>query len=228
MDRGSAPQKDFPARLQDYGIADLIDVYRNMDREKYPERFADVERRYREVEQNGELRAYLERLKSLGIDKYRTSGRRVLAMIVDGMLAQGIAVALVWLALQAGVGGTYSSDELIIYVQTALAVVLVYRFGKTPGKALCGLKVVTFPEEGKVSFHASLIREVYPLLLALSNPLFAITDRFQDPWIQATVGLILGLGYLLWNLIEIITMMNDPHKRAFHDKISGTVVIRTR
>jgi hypothetical protein len=32
MDRGPAPQKDFSARLDTYGIGELIEVYRNIDR----------------------------------------------------------------------------------------------------------------------------------------------------------------------------------------------------
>jgi hypothetical protein len=73
--------------------------------------------------------------------------------------------------------------------------------------------------------------EVYhyhPVLLTLSNPLLAVSQLITDPATQAVVAGLFGFGYLAWNLIEIITMLRDPHKRAFHDKISGTVVVRGR
>ena len=71
------------------------------------------------------------------------------------------------------------------------------KFGATPGKMVCGLKVVT-PENGKISYMTGLGRYFAEMLSAM----------------------ILMIGYMMagW----------DEEKRALHDRICNTRVIRTR
>ena len=82
-----------------------------------------------------------------------------------------------------------------IIIPAAYTTFFLGRFGATPGKMACGLRVVT-PEGGKISYLRALGR------------------NFAE-WISA---IILGIGYIMAAF--------DTEKRALHDRVCSTRVVR--
>lgn len=159
--------------------------------------------------------------------KYKTGLRRFVALILDGIFLQVIAApfALIFWLLDAPVGG----EDFEFIIGTVYVIVLTAIYGKTPGKHLCKLKVVAFPDEGEIGIQQSMLREIFPVIMVV---LFLPLDYFwgmtrgPNP-IGIAWGLMLFLGGFGWHILEIVTFLLDPKRRAFHDKIAGTVVVKT-
>ena len=110
--------------------------------------------------------------------------------------------------------------------------------GQTVGKIVCRVRVVDNLTEGPITLRQALLRECVPLVANLgvlgyilylegsgsithdasSHPERAINWRVLGP-LMATPA--------LWFLIEVITMFSNRKRRALHDLIADTTVVRT-
>lgn len=114
------------------------------------------------------------------------------------------------------------------------AVLMIGKYGQTIGKMVMKVKVVDNATENALTYSQSFMREAVPIFLVntsiiLNVILFSDVD-FENFQIS-TVGYILifipsGMLFI-WSILEIVTMLFDDKKRALHDKIAETVVIRT-
>ena len=117
-------------------------------------------------------------------------------------------------------------------------VVMHGRYGQTIGKMVTKVRVVDFRTEGKISFRQAWLREGIPMILSLGllgYEVFAILTWSASPRaIDNDEGLMTGKSFWLlssipglWFLAEVLTMLTNDKRRALHDFIAGTVVIRT-
>lgn len=113
-------------------------------------------------------------------------GRRVAALIIDGLLSQVIAIGLLGYAYGAGGAGTFK-PLLVVFV---LNVLMVATGGYTVGHRLLGLRVQRCPT-GYAGPRRALIRAV---LLCLGIP----------------------------------PLIMDRDGRGLHDRLAGTVIVRSR
>lgn len=126
---------------------------------------------------------------------------RFVAKFIDGLvlLAFNMAVGLVFV-LAAGVSNESMADSASLQlvfqcIGLAYATFFIGRFGATPGKMACGLKVVS-PDGGAIGYGRALARQLAEYLSAL----------------------ILMIGYIMAAF--------DSEKRALHDRICRTRVVR--
>jgi uncharacterized RDD family membrane protein YckC len=111
------------------------------------------------------------------------------------------------------------------------------RYGQTYGKMVCKVMVVDHLTEGAISFRQAWLREGIPLAVSLGIICFeiylVITGGISQGQIARGVAVTMPgfwlLGALpgLWFLAEVITMLTNDKRRALHDYIAGTVVVRT-
>lgn len=113
-------------------------------------------------------------------------GRRLVALVIDGMIGQVIAMGL--LGYQQGMGGIGTFKPLLVVF--VLNLILVGTAGFTIGHRLLGLRVQRCPA-GYVGMRRSFIRAV---LLCLGLPPLII----------------------------------DRDGRGLHDRLAGTVIVRSR
>jgi uncharacterized RDD family membrane protein YckC len=117
-------------------------------------------------------------------------------------------------------------------------VVMHARYGQTVGKMATKVRVVDFATEGQISWRQAWLREGIPIALSLGlvgYEMFAILAGDIAPadvvsgkslaasklfWILTTVP-------VLWFVAEVLTMLTNDKRRALHDFIAGTVVVRT-
>jgi uncharacterized RDD family membrane protein YckC len=120
-------------------------------------------------------------------------------------------------------------DQLI---GLAYGIGFVVACGQTPGKMACGVKI--FDIRGKsVSLKQAVLRDVVPVLLLLyflfpqaqnilagqlANRAYGDFSTFRN----------LFLALAGWLLLEVITMLTNKKRRAVHDYIAGTVVVREK
>jgi len=112
------------------------------------------------------------------------------------------------------------------------------RYGQTVGKMVTKVRVVDFRTEGKISFRQAWLREGLPLLLSLvllgyevaailsGRLTFGDTASVQALVTSRPFWLLSALP-ALWFVAEVLTMLTNAKRRALHDFIAGTVVVRT-
>ena len=99
--------------------------------------------------------------------------------------------------------------------------------GGTIGKLKCKIKVVSAKEEKKIGLKKAFIRDSIPLLLSMViyiYILFLEPENVPDSRYLNVVQAIYGI----WFLAEITTMLTNKKRRALHDFLAGTVVVKSR
>jgi uncharacterized RDD family membrane protein YckC len=140
--------------------------------------------------------------------RYADHGARLVAYIVDGLIAGLLIVVLAVVFSAAGIAFAATGQGLMAGASFGILFVVVFvvslayfpffwvRGGQTPGMRMFGLKVVMDRDGGPVTLGPAILRLV-------------------GYWVD---GVVLYLGFV-WILI-------DSRRRGWHDLIAGTVVIQ--
>jgi uncharacterized RDD family membrane protein YckC len=164
--------------------------------------------------------------------KYRTFWRRLIAGVIDGLLLAPIA----WID-----DTIYSSDpstrlvvEWAIISHSAYWVYTVLMhgyYGQTVGKMITKVKVVDI-SESPISLRQAFLRDsVYAGFSTIELILFLIQKFFSGNVESSIMGSLTTLIWFAnsgWFLAEFVTMLTNEKRRALHDFIAGTVVVRAQ
>ncbi|MDA1259853.1 MAG: RDD family protein [Planctomycetota bacterium] len=162
--------------------------------------------------------------------KYETFWPRFIAGIYDGL----ILLPLTW-------GADFLVDRLawpwpalFLYVPAsflyyAYSIWMHGRYGWTLGKRAAGVRVLDLSER-PLSMRQAAFRDLVPVCLTVIGLAFEIPDRSFGGGEETGVLLVgwslVALSGMLWFLAELITMLTNSKRRAIHDFIAGSVVIR--
>jgi uncharacterized RDD family membrane protein YckC len=125
---------------------------------------------------------------------------------------------------------------------SAYTVYFHYKFGATLGKMAVGIKI-TFPDGSKIGLKQALLRSSVDLGFAFFMVLAQVTAITNaDPNIYLNAGFMARAEYImplfpawyglvstvsqLWFWSEFLVLLFNKRKRAIHDFIAGTVVIK--
>jgi uncharacterized RDD family membrane protein YckC len=130
----------------------------------------------------------------------------------------GVALFLIWTTIG------YSSAWIY-------TVVLHARYGQTLGKRIMGVKVLDVSESRIPTLSQALVRDsVYIVLntftLAYLFVLVMRGDYTEVALTQSAPGRMLNWIGWGWFVTEIVTMLTNDKRRALHDVIARTVVVR--
>lgn len=164
--------------------------------------------------------------------KYKTGFRRLGAAIIDGFVFMPLgfiddsimsnldhnAGLLLWLFFMAGLRVIYP-------------VFMHYRYGQTIGKMVAKVKVVNLDETRTLTLSQSFQREIFYVVIESLTLLYLAFNLLQPS--SQTNGLfeiysafeLSLIGF--WTLLELLSMLTNEKRRAVHDFIAGSVVIRT-
>ncbi len=164
--------------------------------------------------------------------KYRTFWPRLIAGFIDGLVL--MPIALIEKLFTSSDPSTQVVVEWAIVSHSAYWVynVLMHGYyGQTVGKKVAGIKVVDITES-PISLRQAFLREgVYGGLCTIKLILFLFQKFFSGDVELSTMELLtnsignVGLG---WFIAEFVTMLTNEKRRALHDVIAGTVVVRTQ
>lgn len=165
------------------------------------------------------------------MDKYKTTMHRFWAGVVDGV----ILIPLGW--VDDLVYGPARPTALIIawmlisYPAYWLYGVLMHGFyGQTLGKMLLKVKVLDVSEAPITMRQAFLRDSIYILIntaAVIISIYYLLSGRQIDDGAITTSYIVLSTAALAWFLAEILTCLTNPKRRALHDFIAGTVVVKT-
>jgi len=112
-------------------------------------------------------------------------------------------------------------------------VVLHGMYGQTLGKRF--MKVIVLDvNENKISFRHAILRDIVSIVIILLAfiPELPLIVKGIDPIQQYLEGSLpwyywaMTFSMFGWFMIELITMLSNKKRRALHDFIAGTIVIR--
>lgn len=165
------------------------------------------------------------------LSQYRAFWRRTGAVFLDG----AALLPLTWIDVYLW---NHTTNPAVLVPWTialglagvAYTVWFVARFGQTPGKYACGVKVTT-PDGAAVSYRRAALRHAIPILIfpvtVAIQTMNLLADRPEGRALGDAFALFAWVG-LAWALAELVTMLTNRRRRAIHDYIAGTVVVRTQ
>jgi len=167
------------------------------------------------------------------MQKYKTFWPRFWAALVDSLIFLPIGILDNY--LNSAERGPFILIVWAIVSYTAYwlySVILHARYGQTLGKMVMRVKVLDVNEERIPTLRQAFIRDIGYIILNTFGLGYFIYSVFAGQYADETEVTTLpdqilmwaGLG---WFLLEIITMATNDKRRAFHDYIAKTVVIRT-
>lgn len=176
--------------------------------------------------------------------QYRTFWPRFWASITDGLVLLPLAlIAQYYLTLDTSFWDTARWLYVVIFIlnYTYPWVYSIYmhgRFGQTVGKMSTCVRVVDVKTEAPITFRHALLRDSVPILILITLLIYEsyqlltglpISESYFNPdWSALTEREVWTvLIVYVWWFAEFVTMLTNDKRRAVHDFIAGTVVIRT-
>ena len=162
--------------------------------------------------------------------KYETAKPRFLALFIDSLVFLPLTI------LSYAVGD--SNLPLVIFYLWVLVVNLAYpfytilmhaRYGQTLGKMVAKVKVVDL-NDNPITIQHAVMREL-PQIIFNSSLIFVSlpnTVQAQDAsyFSISSVTSIIGFSVIFWSISDILVFLFNDKRRALHDFIAKTVVIR--
>jgi len=160
--------------------------------------------------------------------KYRTGFDRFWAMLIDSLVLGGVGLifklfnGLESLLL---IGFIQIVQLMIPYLYS---IILHGYCGQTVGKMLMDVKIYDKNEIELCSYKQALLRDIIPMGILFIMQLIAIFIDPSEMGIIMFISIVLSVVIVFWSILEIVTMIFDSKKRALHDYIAGTVVLKLR
>ena len=121
----------------------------------------------------------------------------------------------------------------VVYTVSFYSVALHAHYGQTFGKIVMGVKVVDVSET-KLSIRQAILRDIVPIFFSVLSIASALPRIFSGLGPYKTAGELSWIDYgwasgsLIWFLLEVVTMLTNEKRRAVHDFIAGSVVVRLK
>jgi uncharacterized RDD family membrane protein YckC len=173
---------------------------------------------------------------------YADFGPRLLSLLIDGAITMGIIVAAQYFLSTFSVSFFTIANIGTSSLISIAAIFFLWKFGATPGKLIVGIYVVKL-DITKVTLREAILRcSVDIVFMILYIVAFLQLLKVMD--FSTFSGMAYGprgvymLGFFpkwyeysqlasyIWLSSEVIVLLFNKKKRALHDYIAGTVVVR--
>lgn len=120
-------------------------------------------------------------------------------------------------------------------IWVAYSVYMHGKYGQTIGKIVTKVKIIDAKTHNPISFRHAIVRDSIPILIIIISEVYLAyhlatgtisIDDLINGESETVAGWFLWI-FAGWYLAEIITMLTNNKRRALHDFIAGTVVVRT-
>lgn len=222
---------DSNPNYNNYTLEELLDVQNHIDKEHYPERAKDIQLAISNKMNDPDIKEEIEQQQE--VTKYSTFWPRFWAATIDGIV---FAIILYFECLIFGV--EYSAQDKFLQalngVQFAIYAIFMHGyFGQTLGKMFMDVKVLNHDTETEINVKQALRRESVNLALNISWVLIILvvatslemSGAISEGLSYAVIGF--GILAMVWGISEFVTMLFNDKRRAVHDYIGKTVVVRT-
>lgn len=164
------------------------------------------------------------------MDKYQTFFPRLIALLIDSFIMIPLFVFDQWFR-------EWQFPPLFFYFWIPLSSLVfpVYsitmnaKFGQTLGKMWMKVKVTDVSEEKEITLPQAILRDLPQLIFNSAAIIIGISALSYDEksiemmYAYGTFNVIAGL----WSLADIIVFLFNDRRRALHDLIARTIVVKT-
>ena len=162
--------------------------------------------------------------------RYQTFGSRFGAGIVDSIVFIPLIIADAFILQEGRPIAVLAIWGVVSYVSYSVYSVLMHaRYGQTLGKMVTKVKVLNDAETEVPGMKRAILRDSVYIAMTLFSVIWFLRLLFKDGFTSAynnsSVNLYFGIFSMGWLLLELVTMLMNSRRRAFHDYIGGTVVV---
>lgn len=162
------------------------------------------------------------------INRYHTGFKRLLAAIIDGIMFAPFVFLEEWIVKN-------TSHQTIVVACTILIALLPliysiffhYKYGQTPGKWIARVKVLDLSETRLLTLKQSVFRDSVFLVIEVVGLFYFLFQTNKSDYLQNGYDDFASQPIIWWTIIELVTMLTNKKRRAFHDLMAGSVVVRT-
>jgi uncharacterized RDD family membrane protein YckC len=172
--------------------------------------------------------------------RYDTFWPRFWSGCVDGLVLWPLTAVGLVLGSFGAAGGIIAGFTVFETIAHWTYIIWLHgRYGATVGKMTCRVRILSNASEEPITFKQAFIREAVPVLFGLGSLVWYISAaadgklRFDGSGTDVHFAAqnrsfwLFGAMPLIWFVAEVLTMLTNPKRRALHDFIAGTVVVRT-
>lgn len=174
---------------------------------------------------------------NLELTKYKTLLRRIVSGIIDAAICMIPAIIVISVIYRTSLNGKYLFVvSLTNVVSIAYNIILNTKYSTTVGKSVMGLSIRKYDSNEKIVIGEALLRETINIFntsaYLMFTAIYAITGRLADSDRIMTgkfnddAWAIFGIISMVLAYSEMITAIFNKKRRALHDYIARTAVIR--
>lgn len=161
--------------------------------------------------------------------KYHTFWPRFWSPSVDEVVLWPLATVIPGIFLM-----LFPDNELLSNIIWLLSVMIWFaysiyfhgRFGAPFGKMATKVRVVDARTERPISYVQAFLRDLPLLILMICLSIYYFVSAGDSTGQSLTYWSAINTLYIGWFIAEVVTMLTNHKRRAIHDFIAGTVVVR--
>lgn len=161
------------------------------------------------------------------MEKYQTFWRRFWAGVLDSLIllpiTWGITVFFLFVSPMP-LMMTFSSIA-VGFVSVSYYILMHNFYGQTLGKMAAKVKVLDISET-PINFGQAVVRSLPQIIPVMYSISFSTADESIDSVARSGVNIIYG-SLLVFYLADVVVCLISEKRRALHDLIAGTVVVKT-
>lgn len=163
-----------------------------------------------------------------GINRYHTGFKRLLAAIIDGIIFVPFAFLEEWIVKNtAHLAIVVSCTILIALLPLIYSIFLHYKYGQTLGKWLAGVKVLDLSETRFLTLKQAVFRDGFFLIVEVIGLFYFLLQANKSDYLQNDYNNDFAAQPIFWwTIIELVTMLTNQKRRAIHDWIAKSVIVR--
>ena len=163
--------------------------------------------------------------------QYETRLKRLWAAVVDAI------VFMPFLLIGSQIYSWTENNTILIswtlfttFCPVAYNIILNYKYGQTVGKWVAGVKIVDVSEVKNINLRQAIIRISFHLGIILTGLFYcsyqAIRTGEVDYLFNNYYTVFGNIPAITLFLVEFVCLMTNPKRRALHDFIAGSTVVR--
>ena len=162
------------------------------------------------------------------MEKYQTFFPRLVALLIDSFIMLPIGILDDWFR-QAEFPSPffYTWIPLSLLVSPVYIIIMHSIYGQTLGKMAMNVKVLDVSEE-PIKVAQAILREMPQLIFNLGMIYLGVAffpQTLESENVKNHISVFLAL-FSVWGLADILVFFSNEKRRALHDFIARTVVVR--
>lgn len=167
----------------------------------------------------------------MNTNKYSTFWPRLFAAIIDGIVFIVLGMVIAIIPMENNKNGFIFAQLLYTLIPLTYFVIGHGKYGYTIGKKAMKLKVLRLDERNLIGYKWAFLRESVWVFLNIAVIVYLVVDSWGRKTIEVrTLEALEGIvaySSIAWFAIELITMQLNIKRRALHDFIAKSIVIKT-